>query len=311
MSVLKMILADDEYFLSGTLHGSDAQLVYATCACTPSTLKELDHLLQKTNKDKNLKQLFNFTEGLELEPVDAGLIIIDLAKKWIYAQDTYFGSHRSSHYQSPESTEFSITYQFSDDWQFVFEAKWFRYLLSSEVKPFFKFYDDSKSREQAVMDNSKIGSNSDSEFFESDKNDLWTEELSSLHVVYANKRCSLVDLKPADEMEKRDLYIVELIIDYDERAEIAEYRIEVSQDKIAALSIELQAVENLWRRNNGHRWEHKKKALQACVEQERKIIFRYQEIKSEAEQMSMELRNLLGTEKFRALVKSWQDEKEG
>lgn len=87
-----MVIADYRYYLCGEVHGSRAQWIYAACSRSPGSLGELDRLLPEFGAKESLRRLFGQTSALDLAPVDAGLIIIDLAKKWIYADTASFSA---------------------------------------------------------------------------------------------------------------------------------------------------------------------------------------------------------------------------
>jgi hypothetical protein len=292
MSVLKMIVVDDQHYVSGELHGSQAHKVYAACAQTPKNLNELDEVLKRLLPGENLRSFFGFTEWLDLEPVDAGLIVVDLAKKWIYAEDSYFGAHRTGTCHPNGYDGDVIEYAFPEEWQFVAEVKWFRYLYNCDLKPYWQ-----PDNPYGAIANAEDDFETDEEM-ELEEEDEWDEGLASIHVEYANRICSLVDLKPENESEESDLYTLEHIVHYDQKAETAQYRIKQAHKTITRLNIELQAVENLWQRTHEPRWEQKLKTYQAQIEVHKKRIDQLSEECSEATAMAAELRTLVTTEKF-------------
>jgi len=305
MSVLKMIVADDQYYLSGEPHGSCAEWVYAACSRNPKSLEELDRLLPEFGADADLRRLLSYG-SLELEPVDAGLIIVDLAKKWIYAEDSYFDAHRTGRYTTRDD-EREIEYRFSDEWQFVSEPKWFRYLHDLNLKS----YGNLHGPANAGAD--------DGEFFSDDfefedepapavdddyRNDSYSD------VTYTNRVCGLIYFEPQNADETRDYQTLEHIASYDNDAAAALHGIEREKEKIASLKIELQAAENLLKRTGEPRWEIKCSALQAHLGKHEKDISRLTGEHSEAAAMAAELRNLLATDKGREWLKDWEEDEE-
>ncbi len=315
MSVLKMIIADDQHYVSGELHGSRAMWVYAACSRNPKNLEELDALLPEFGADEDLSSHFGgWMDDLDLEPVDAGLIVVDLAKKWIYAQDTYFGAYRRGSYNPRDDDGETIEYEFSKDWQFVAEPKWFRYLESLGLKP----YGDLKGPSYEITEYE--GFSEDDLEFDDDEEETAApsyadEDWGEIYVSdteYTNRITSMVDFNPQNAEEERDAQTLEHIARYDNDANTAQKRIENAQKEIASLKIELQAVENLRKRDTVPRWEIKRIKLQAHIGKYDKGLARWSEDYTEAAAMAAELRNLLATEKGRQMLKMWEEkEKEG
>ncbi|MDZ7361345.1 MAG: hypothetical protein ONB46_11550 [candidate division KSB1 bacterium] len=301
MSVLKMIVADDQHYLSGEPHGSCAQWIYAACSRSPKSLNELERLLPEFGADSTLRSLLSYG-SLELEPFDAGLIIVDLAKKWIYAEDSYFGAHRTGSYTTRDDGR-KIEYRFSDEWQFVSEPKWFRYLYDLNLKS----YDDLHEPANAGAD--------DGEFFSDDfeledepaldddcRNDSYSD------VTFTNRICGLVYFEPQNTDETRDYQTLEHIAGYDNDAAAALHGIEREKEKIASLKVELQAAENLWKRTGAPRWEIKCRTLQTRLGKHEKTISRLLDEHRDAAAMAAELRNLLATDKGRNWLKDWEED---
>jgi hypothetical protein len=309
MSVLKMIIADDKCYVSGEPHGSQAHLVYAACARNPKSLEELDRLLPELGSKEDLGSIFSgWMDDLELEPVDAGLIVVDLAKKWIYAQDTYFGAYRRGSYSPGDDDDHRIEYEFSKEWQFVAEPKWFRYLESLGLQPhgdlegprYEKFAYEGFSEDDLEFDDEE------DEDEISHANEEWGEIYVS-DINYTNRIIAMVDFDPQNAEEGRDAQTLEHIARYDNEAYIAQKRIENAKKEIASLIIELQAVENLRKRDSVPRWEIKRIKLQAHIGKYDQGLARWTEDYSENAAMAAELRKFLATDKGRQMLKLWEE----
>lgn len=331
MSVLKMVIADDHYYICGEVHGSRAQWIYAACSRSPGSLDELDRLLPEFGAKESLLSLFGHTSALDLAPVDAGLIIVDLAKKWVYAENTYFSAHRRGRYQSQGEGETIITYEFPEKWQFVAEAKWFNYLWSCGLSPY-NTQETSASESKTgapytLPDNQDRVLRRDQEIswedlspllesvpvdtgFEDEYKEIWDEEMAGIEVEFANRWTGLIYFEPQDSAEERDLQTLEHIIRYEQQAAAAQHQIQQARKEIASLQIELQAVENLWKREPGPRWGLKRIHLQARIERQEERISRLTDRQNEAIAMAGELRNLGITGKFHEALKLWRDEAE-
>lgn len=309
MSVLKMIIADDHHYVSGELHGRSAMLVYAACSRNPQNLEELDALLPEFGEDEDLSSYFGgWMDDLDLEPVDAGLIVVDLAKKWIYAQDTYFGAYRRGSYNPRDDDDETIEYEFSKDWQFVAEPKWFRYLESLGLKPYDGLQGPSyeKTEYDGFSEDDLEFDDEEEEATPSYAEEDWGEIYVS-DTEYTNRITSMVDFNPQNAEEEHDAQTLEHIARYDNDANTAQKRIENAQKEIASLKIELQAAENLRKRNTVPRWEIKRIKLQAHIGKYDKGLSRWTEDYTEVTAMAAELRNLLATEKGRQMLKMWEE----
>lgn len=330
MSVLKLIIADDRNFICTELHGSDAQFVYAACSRNPKTLDELDKLLPEFGAEESLRELcFNNTD-FDFAPIDAGLIIVDLAKKWIYAQDSYFGAHRRGRYNPRHDEERTIEYEFSKEWQFVAEAKWFSYLHGCNLVPYRDSIEESIYERVAPreIDLERLGKMMERETFEhgffdeADEDDEdgassqraaegddepWDEQLSNIRSVATNRHMALFEIKPENDAEKRDYVAAGHIINYEKQAAHARRRIVLAQETILKFKVELEAVENLWQRKHEPRWGLERIRCQAHIGKQEQHISKFEEKLDIASAMAEELRKLVSTKKYRAVLASWEE----
>ncbi len=326
MSVLKMIIADDRHYVCGEPHGSTANLIYAACAKNPGSLNELDAVIGEFGERRRLQADFGWAASLDFTPVDAGLIIIDLAKKWIFAEDTYFGASRRGSYHPVEPDARSFAYEFSKKWHFVSEAKWFNYLFSCDLQPFFKrgMTDAKMTETEAIPKENFAGEpalpwedgvellasspvDSDDEPFD-DEAETWDEGMADIHIKYANRFVELMDFEPQNDVEARDLQTLEHILRYEQQADICQHQIKKAREEIFALQIELQAAENLWKRTAEPRWERKFAHFQLLIKQREKHIAGVTGKQDETTAMAAEFRTLGSSGKFHEALKSWRDE---
>lgn len=312
MSVVRMIVADDQFIACGEPHGSTAEQVYAACSRNPQSLDELSQLLPEFGLDEPLEHVLSGHTELRLEPYDAGLIVVDLAKKWIFAEDSYFGAHRRGSRQPFDSKKFAFQYEFSAEWQFVSEAKWFNYLFDCNLEPYkkqsFDFH-DADAFDDAWLADRISRRETAPDFDEEETVEEWDEDFSAHEVRFMNRICTLgVDFVPENQAEKRDMMTLEHVARYDRDAAIALHRIERAQERIASHQIELQAVNNLIERTAAPRWELKQIKLEAEISEQDKSISRYQEDHAAAAAMAQELRSLLATEGGRSVLQDWENE---
>jgi len=321
MSVIRMIIADDRHYVSGEPHGSRAEWVYAACSRNPKSLEELDRLLPEfgSGEEKDLQSFYCWNGSLKLEPYDAGLIVIDLAKKWIYAQDSYFGAYRRGSYQPRDPEDRTIEYEFSKEWQFVAEPKWFRYLQSLGLQPYGGTHGPAYEKtDYEGFSEDDLEFDDDVEFDDDDEESTPSfahEDWGEIYVSddnYTRRIESMFDFNPQNAGEERDEQTLKHIARYDNDAHTAQKRIENAQREIASLKVELQAVENLRRRDSVPRWEIKRIKLQASIGKYDQGLSRWTEDYTETTAMAAELRNFLATDKGRQMLKMWEEkEKEG
>ncbi len=328
MSVLKLIIADDRQFICTELHGSRAEWVYAACSRNPKSLDELDQLLPELGADESLRELCSNRADFDFEPIDAGLIIVDLAKKWIYAKDSYFGAHRRGRYNPRHEEERTIEYEFSKEWQFVAEAKWFSYLHACNLARYGR--DEAGALERVLprsIDLDSLGEMMEKEtlarrYFaetDEDENDAsysydgeddyepWDEEISKHRSIATNRSIALLEVKPENHAERHDHVALEHIIDYEEKAANAQHRIELAQKEIFNFKVELQAVENLWQRKSEPRWGLERIRCQAHIGKQEQHISKFEEEYETASAMAVELRKLVTTKKYRDVLASWEE----
>lgn len=329
MSVLKLILADDKNFICTELHGSRAQWVYAACSRNPQTLEELDKLLPEFGADESLRELcFNHAD-FDFEPIDAGLVIVDLAKKWIYANDSYFGAHRRGSYSPSHDEKRTIEYEFSKEWQFVAEAKWFSYLHGCNLSRYDR--NETDARKPALprtIDLDSLGemmekealqrrflveaddeeSNERPRYAEAEDDEPWDEQLSTIRSVATNRHMALFEIKSENEAEKRDHVALSHVVNYEEEAIHARRRVELAQEQILKFKVELEAVESLWQRKQEPRWGLQRIRCQAHIGKQEQHISKFEEKYDAASAMAEELRKLVTTQKYRDVLASWKDD---
>ena len=128
MSEIKLNLIDAQGVFSGTLHGSVADAMVASLSAEPETFTELEAALARFIKPRtSFSLLANVTkrDGLDEDPWDSGVIIIDLASRTVAIESTYSqpGPHGEVKYHDGiHLTDVPIRYQLPDDWAFVYSV---------------------------------------------------------------------------------------------------------------------------------------------------------------------------------------------
>src|SRR5687768_18026809 len=92
MSEIKLNLTDAQRTISGSIHGSVADACVAALSAEPETITELEAALaryQKPSGDLSPFGWFRKSTGIDNEPWDAGIVIIDLAARIVAFESTY------------------------------------------------------------------------------------------------------------------------------------------------------------------------------------------------------------------------------
>ena len=87
MSEVRLVVRDADCDWSGTLHGSCADRAIAALAADPVTMQELSTAIRRF--DAGGGSLGNLSRGLDDEPYDAGLVVIDLIARPIMVDSSY------------------------------------------------------------------------------------------------------------------------------------------------------------------------------------------------------------------------------
>ena len=126
MSEVKLNIKDSDSTIHGTMHGSDADRVIAALSAEPETIAELEAALERFNKRIDDRRPFaSFHAGEDLEPWDAGLVIVDLAARLVGVESTYSSPHTEGevrYHDGFQATDFCIPYRLHTDWMFVGSA---------------------------------------------------------------------------------------------------------------------------------------------------------------------------------------------
>lgn len=124
MSEVKLNLVDAHTMLSGTIHGSVADSAVAALSAEPETIAELEAALARYIKPDEIGPFASFRSSseIDLEPWDAGLVVIDLAARVVASESTYSQPGPEGHvyyHDGTQLTDIPISYHLPDDWRFV------------------------------------------------------------------------------------------------------------------------------------------------------------------------------------------------
>jgi hypothetical protein len=122
MSEVRLVLRDAERDLSGTIHGSVGDAAVAALSADPVTIEELNVALERFRATHGDRGFFAwFGPGINDEPYDAGLVVIDLAARLVVVDSTYSSpGHRGQvdYHDGKCATRVRVNYSLDDEWSF-------------------------------------------------------------------------------------------------------------------------------------------------------------------------------------------------
>jgi hypothetical protein len=148
MSEVKLNLIDSQEILHGIIHGSMADAAVAALSAEPETIAELQSALARYVKPREAGSPFasfcstKFSlpsdgvginlpaSSLDLQPWDAGIVVIDLAARIVAAESTYSLPRASGEVQYHDGTQLTdvvVPYRVLDDWLFVSSLAEYKY----------------------------------------------------------------------------------------------------------------------------------------------------------------------------------------
>ena len=135
MSEVKLVLRDASRDLSGTIHGSVASAAVAALSAGPVTIEELNVAIERFQRPHSGRGFCSwFGRGLDDEPHDAGVVVIDLVARLVMVDSSYSspGPRGSVRYHNGEcGTDVVLRYSLEDDWVFLSDANSWRGLAEA------------------------------------------------------------------------------------------------------------------------------------------------------------------------------------
>jgi hypothetical protein len=123
MSEIRINILDASRAVTGTLHGSIADAVLAGLAAEPETIEELENAMARFAKPAdNERHLAQFSDGINEEPWDAGIVFADLAARVFAAESSYsllMPEGEVQFHNGRELTEVWLPYRINRDWLFL------------------------------------------------------------------------------------------------------------------------------------------------------------------------------------------------
>jgi hypothetical protein len=124
MSYVRLNITDQNRTTSGDVHGYVCDAFVAALTAEPETIEELELALGRFISRDDWSPLAGFFEGENLEPYDAGIVVINLAARLVAIDSTYSypsgkGSFRVQTPGNAKGEDVTVPVEISDDWLFV------------------------------------------------------------------------------------------------------------------------------------------------------------------------------------------------
>ena len=123
MSYIRINITDKNQTISGEVRGATGEFLVAALCAEPETIDELTAALERFQKrESDWSPFRSFRQYKNLEPYDAGILVIDLAGRTIAVDSSYAPVSGSGDVRVSSDfvdEDLSVPFRLSDDWLFV------------------------------------------------------------------------------------------------------------------------------------------------------------------------------------------------
>ncbi len=119
MSEVRLVIRDAQRDIHANKHGSFAEAVIASLSAEPETIEELDVALERFIARGGEPFFRDFASGVDDEPYEAGLVIIDLAARLVVCDSTYCSARpegTADYHDETGVTDVPVRFHLSDGW---------------------------------------------------------------------------------------------------------------------------------------------------------------------------------------------------
>jgi len=125
MSEVQLVIRDARREIQDNRHGSFAEAVIAALSAEPETIEELDAALERFMARDEDSYFNGFSPATDVQPYDAGLVIVDLAARLVVCESTYSSATSEgmvAYHDGKRATDLGVRYHLSEDWLLTSDA---------------------------------------------------------------------------------------------------------------------------------------------------------------------------------------------
>ena len=122
MSEVRLNIIDWEGAVHGTVHGSVSDAVVAALSAEPQTLIEVEAAMARFIRPTEQRPFLSFKAGVNDEPWDAGVVLVDLAARVLASESLYSQPEKEgevAYHDGTKATDVAVLYRVPDDWVFL------------------------------------------------------------------------------------------------------------------------------------------------------------------------------------------------
>src|SRR6266704_4887988 len=122
MSEVRLNIIDCEGAVQGTVHGSVSDAVVAALSAEPQTLIEVEAAMARFIRPTEQRPFLSFKAGVNDEPWDAGVVLVDLAARVLASESLYSQPEKEgevAYHDGTKATDVAVLYRVPDDWVFL------------------------------------------------------------------------------------------------------------------------------------------------------------------------------------------------
>ena len=123
MSEVRLNIIDCEGAVHGTVHGSVSDAVVASLSAEPQTVMEVEAAMARFIRPTDQRPFVSFKTGVNDEPWDAGVVLVDLAARVLASESLYSQPENQgeiAYHDGIKATDVAVLYRVPDDWVFLY-----------------------------------------------------------------------------------------------------------------------------------------------------------------------------------------------
>jgi hypothetical protein len=120
MNAVRLVIRDGSRDIHGTPHGDQADRVVAALSAEPETIEELDVAIERFHAPQSGGFFSDFSRGINDEPCDSEIVIVDLAARLIAYESDYLELMKEGcvgYHDADRATEHGLRFHLPRDWE--------------------------------------------------------------------------------------------------------------------------------------------------------------------------------------------------